>query len=81
MALVSKQCSLKNRMIHLTDTTIHIIAQSKWNLLSTYIDFNKQNDKKDPKFEVSNHVRTSKWKKYLKGYAPNWSAELSVIKK
>ena len=81
MALVSKQCSLKNKMIQLTDRTIHIIAQSKWNLLSTYIDFNKQNDKKDPKFKVSNHVRISKWKKYLKGYTPNWSAELSVIKK
>ena len=28
--------------------------------LSTYIDFNKENNKEDPKFEVSDHVRISK---------------------
>ena len=29
---------------------------------STYIDFDKENDKKDPKFEVGDHVRISKYK-------------------
>ena len=26
-----------------------------------YIDFNKENDKEDPKLEVGNHVRISKY--------------------
>ena len=30
--------------------------------LSTYIDFNKENDKENPKFEVDDHVKTSKHK-------------------
>ena len=33
--------------------------------LSTYIDFNKENDKEDPIFEVGDHVKTSKHKNYF----------------
>ena len=29
---------------------------------SMYIDFNKENNKADPKFVVNNHVRVSKYK-------------------
>ena len=29
---------------------------------STYIDFNKENNKEDPKFAVAYHVRESKYK-------------------
>ena len=29
---------------------------------STYIDFNKENNKEEPKFKVGYHVRTSKYK-------------------
>ena len=32
---------------------------------STYIDFNKKNNKDDPKFEVDDHVRISKYKIFL----------------
>ena len=36
---------------------------------------------KDPKFKVGNHVRISKHKNILaKGYIPNWSKEVFVIK-
>ena len=49
---------------------------------STYINFNKGNSKKDPKFEVGDHVRISKYKKiFAKCYVPNWSEEVFVIKK
>ena len=49
---------------------------------STYIDFNKENDKEEPKLEVGDHVRISKHKNVLiKGYVPNWSEEVFVIKK
>ena len=36
---------------------------------------------KDPKFKVGNHVRIPKHKNILaKGYIPNWSKEVFVIK-
>ena len=39
-------------------------------------------NKKDPKFKVGDHVRISKYKNiFAKGYAPNWSEEIFVIKK
>ena len=49
---------------------------------SIYINFNKGNNKEDPKFKVGNHSRISKCKNiFAKGYAPNWSEEVFVIKK
>ena len=48
---------------------------------STYIDFNKEKNKKDPKFEVSDYGRISKYKNIsAKGYVPNWSEDVFVIK-
>ena len=50
--------------------------------LSTYIDFGIEDNDKDHKFEVSDHVRISKYKNiFAKGYVPNWSEEVLVIKK
>ena len=47
-----------------------------------YIDFKKEVNDKDPKFKVGDHVRTSKYKNiFAKGYTPNWSEEVFVIKK
>ena len=49
---------------------------------NTYIDFGKEVNDSDPKFKVSDHVRISKYKNiFAKGYAPNWSEEIFVIKK
>ena len=48
---------------------------------TTYIDFHKENNKEDPEFTVSNHVRTSKYKRmFAKCYVPNWSQEVFPIK-
>ena len=42
---------------------------------------NEINDK-DPKLKVGDHVRISKYKNiFAKGYTPNWSEEVFVIKK
>ena len=42
---------------------------------------NKNNDK-DAKFKVSDHARISKHKNiFAKGFVPNWSEEVFVIKK
>ena len=44
---------------------------------STYIEFNKENNKKDPKFEVCDHVTISKYENiFAKGYTPNWSKDV-----
>ena len=49
---------------------------------STYIDFGLENNDKDPKINIGDHVRKSKHSKiFWKGYVPNWSEEVSVIKK
>ena len=47
-----------------------------------YVDFNKENNKKDPKFKVGNHVRILKYKNiFAKDYVPNWSEEVLGLKK
>ena len=49
---------------------------------NAYIDSSKKVNDKDPKFEVGDHVRISKYKNiFAKGYTPNWSEEVFVIKK
>ena len=49
---------------------------------NTCIDFKKKVNDKDPKFKVGDHVRISKYNNiFAKVYTPNWSEEVSVIKK
>ena len=49
---------------------------------NTYINFNKEINDQDPKFKIGNIVRISKYKNvFAKGYVPNWSEEVFVIKK
>ena len=49
---------------------------------NTYFDFEKKVNDKEPKFKVSDHVRISKYKNiFAKGYTPNWSEEVFVVKK
>ena len=48
----------------------------------TYIDSIKEVNDKNSKFRVGDLVRISKYKNiYAKGYTPNWSEEVFVIKK
>ena len=47
-----------------------------------YINTSKKINNEDPKFKVGDHVRISKYKNnFAKGYMPNWSEEVFVIKK
>ena len=47
---------------------------------STYIDFDKENNKKGPKFKVGEQVRISKNKNiFAKDFVPYWSEEVLVI--
>ena len=48
---------------------------------NTYINIGKEVSDNDPKFKVGDHVRISKYKKkFAKGYTPNWSEEIFMIK-
>ena len=49
---------------------------------NTYINTDKETNDKDPKFKIGDRVRISKYKNiFAKGYTPNWSEEVLVIKK
>ena len=49
---------------------------------NTYINTSKEINNKDPKFKVGDHVRISEYKNiFAKGYMPNWSEEVFIIKK
>ena len=46
-----------------------------------YINMDKEINDKYLKFKVGDHVRMSKYKNFFaKGYTPNWSEEILVIK-
>ena len=48
----------------------------------SFAEYNEESNEKDPKFKVGDHVRISKYKNiFAKGYAPNWSEEIFVVKK
>ena len=48
----------------------------------SFAEYNEESNEKDPKFEVGDHVRISKYKNiFAKGYTPNWSEEIFVVKK
>ena len=51
-------------------------------LNNAFIIFGRESIDKDPKFKVGDNVRISKYKNiFAKGYTPNWSEEIFVIKK
>ena len=48
----------------------------------SFAEYNEESNEKDPKFKVGDHVRIPKYKNiFAKGYAPNWSEEIFVVKK
>ena len=49
---------------------------------NSFAEYNEESNKTNPKFKVGDHVRISKCKNvFAKGYAPNQSEEIFVIKK
>ena len=48
----------------------------------SFAEYNEESNERNPKLKVGDHVRISKYKNiFAKGYAPNWSEEIFVIKK
>ena len=81
----------KNVYIDKLDDIVHKYNNKKYRTIkmkpidvkdNTYIDFDKELNDNDPKFTVGDYVRMSKYKNiFAKGYTPNWSGEVFVIKK
>ena len=65
------------------DNTYSTIEIKPFNVKSnTYITSSKKINDKDPKFRIGDIFRISKYKNiFVKGYVPNWSEELFVIKR
>ena len=48
----------------------------------SYAEYSVNSNEKDPKLKIGDHVRISKYKNiFAKGYAPNWSEEVFIIRK
>ena len=78
MTSVLKMSILKNQMIYLTNTEIHITIHVKHKMKpvdakpNTCIDFHVENNNKDPKFKTGDQVRISKDRRiFVKDYTPN----------
>ena len=75
--------ALKN-IVNKHNNTVHrTIKRKPIDVTSdSYGEYNENSNKKDPKFKVGVHVRTSKYKNiFAKGYTPNWSEVVFVINK
>ena len=49
---------------------------------ASFAEYNEEYNENDSKFKVNDHARTSKYKNiFVKGYAPNRSEEIFVVKK
>ena len=86
MTLISKNVYIDklDDIVHKCNNTYHstIKVETVDVKSSTYIDFNKEHNKEDPKFELGDHVRIWKYKNiFANGYTPNWFEEVFVIKK
>ena len=48
----------------------------------SFAEYNEQSSEKDPKFKIGDHVRIEKHKNvFTKGFTPNWSEEIFIVKK
>ena len=48
----------------------------------SFVEYNEDFNKTDPKFKEGDNVRISKYKNtFAKGYTPNWSEEIFFVKK
>ena len=84
MTLVSKNVYIDklDDLVNGYNNTYHSAIKLKPVKSSAYLDSGIENNDKDPKFEVGDHVRISKYKNiFAKVFTPNCSKEVFVIKK
>ena len=77
MTAISKNVYFKVNTYHKTIKMKPIDVKN-----DSFAEYNEESNEKDPKFKVNDHFRISKYKNiFTKGYAPNWSEEIFVVKK
>ena len=84
-ALVSKNVYIDKLVdiVNKYNNTYRTIKMKPLNVKPTaYIDSSKEINDKDPRFKIGDIARMSKYKNiFAKGYVPNWSEEVFMIKK
>ena len=86
MAAISKNVyfDVLNDIVNKYNNTIHRTIKMKPIDVTddSFTEYNKEFNKKAPKFKVGDHVRISKYKNIFdKGYVPNWSEEVFIVNK
>ena len=86
MTAISKNVyfDVLDNIVNKYNNTVHRTIKMKPIDVTTdsYAEYNEDSNKRNPRFKVGDHVRISKCKNiFAKGYAPNWSEEIFVIKK
>ena len=85
MTAISKNVyfDVLNDIVDEYNNTYHkTIKMKPIDVKNSFAEYNEESNEKDPKFKVGDHIRISKYKNsFAKGYAPNWSEEIFVVKK
>ena len=84
MTTISKNVYIDvlNDIVNRYNNTIHKTIKMKPIDVTndSYVEYNEDLNKKNPKFKVGDHVRISKYKNiFAKGYLPNWSEEVFIV--
>ena len=83
MTAISKNVNFNvlNDIVKKYNNTIHRTIKMNDVTNDSYAEYNEHFNKKDPKFEVGDHVRICKHKNiFAKGYVSNWSEEVFISK-
>ena len=86
MTAISKNVyfDVLNEIVDKYNNTVHRTIKMKPIDVTSdyYAEYNKDFNKKDPKFKLGGHVRISKYKNiFAKAYALNWSEDVFVVYK
>ena len=85
MAAISKDCyvNVLDDIVNKYNKSVHKTIKMKPIDVAddSFAEYNEESNKKNPKFNVGDHVRISKYKDvFAKGYTPNWQEEIFIIK-
>ena len=84
MTTISKNVYIDvlNDIVNRYNNTVHKTIKIKPSDVTgdSYVEYNEESNKKNPKFKVDDRVEISKYKNiFAKGYVPNWSEEVFIV--
>ena len=84
MTTISKNIYIDvlNNIVNKYNNTVHETIKIKLIDVTnnSYVEYNEESHKKNPKFKVGDRVRISKYKNiFAKGYVLNWSEEVFIV--